>query len=315
MELRHLEAFLAVVEHKGFRRAAEHLYLSQPAVSARIHELELTLGTPVFDRGHQSVELTAAGESLLGPAQLMLDAARSARRSVQLTTFSGDVTLAIMPGGALEMTRPLLVELGRRLPRVDFHFRALSMPQWHPRILEEVDLLITREPYPAADTVMTVLLSEPVGVGVPASFEESDAAVLSLDQVAARAMVRMAESVPQEIVTHWSLTSLTNGWEVERRGPAADGPLETRDRVESGFGMAVAPASVSRLYGQGAYSFVPLEGVADSRVVLVSAVGSSTDLVRAIHREAADVVARLSPLVLGGGSAAVDAVVAAAMQL
>jgi transcriptional regulator with XRE-family HTH domain len=90
---------------------------------------------------------------------------------------------------------------------------------------------------------------------------------------------------------------------------------QTRDRVESGFGMAVAPASVSRLYGQGAYRFVPLEGVADSRVVLVSAVDRSTDLVRAIHREAADVVRLLSPLVLGGGSAAVDEVVSAAMQL
>lgn len=152
-------------------------------------------------------------------------------------------------------------------------------------------------------------------MGVPSSFEESEAAVLSPDQVAARAMVRMAESVPQEIVAHWSLTSLTNGREVERRGPGADRPLETRDRVESGFGMAVAPASVSRLYGQGAYRFVPLEGVADSRVVLVSAVDRSTDLVRAIHREAADVVARLSPLVLGGGSAAVDEVVSAAMRL
>ncbi|GAB3085083.1 LysR family transcriptional regulator [Pedococcus soli] len=315
MELRHLEAFLAVVEHKGFRRAADHLYLSQPAVSARIHELELTLGVPVFARGQRSIELTPAGQALLGPAQRMLDAARAARRSAQLAAFSGEVELAIMPGGALELTRPLLVELGRRFPGVDFHLRPLSMQEWYPGILAEVDLLITREPFPVAEAVVTELLSEPMGVGVPSAFEESRAPQLTLDDVVSCAHVRMTDTVHPQIVRHWSLTSMTNDFEVERRGPGADGPLQTRDRVESGFGLAVAPASVARLYGQGGYRFVPLVGVPDSRVVLVSAVAGTNELVRAIHREAADVVARLTPLVLGGESSAVDRVVAAAMQL
>lgn len=56
--------FLAVTEYRSFSRAADALYVSQPAVSKNISALEAELGAPLFDRQGRYVTLTQAGEIL-----------------------------------------------------------------------------------------------------------------------------------------------------------------------------------------------------------------------------------------------------------
>ena len=74
MENFRVKAFRAVAEQQSFRKASEHLNLSQPAVSQNIHALEEELGVRLFDRSGNRVRLTQAGTVLL----------RYARRSAQL---------------------------------------------------------------------------------------------------------------------------------------------------------------------------------------------------------------------------------------
>ena len=59
-------AFRAVAEHLSFRKAAEDLYLTQPAVSLQIKALEEDLGVQLFDRAGSHIQLTEAGRVLLG---------------------------------------------------------------------------------------------------------------------------------------------------------------------------------------------------------------------------------------------------------
>ena len=75
MELKQLHYFLKVAEHLNFSRAAEALYVSQPALSYQIAELERELGTELFVRDHRKVYLTTAGMALLEPAKSMLEQA------------------------------------------------------------------------------------------------------------------------------------------------------------------------------------------------------------------------------------------------
>ena len=62
MELRQLNYFIAISDAKSFTRAAEKLYVSQPALTGQINALENELGMKLFDRTNKFVQLTPAGE-------------------------------------------------------------------------------------------------------------------------------------------------------------------------------------------------------------------------------------------------------------
>jgi DNA-binding transcriptional LysR family regulator len=83
MELRHLRYFVAVAEELHFRRAAERLYVAQPAVSEQIRKLEAELGVRLFDRTHRSVLLTASGKALLAEARRVLQLAEAAQHAAR----------------------------------------------------------------------------------------------------------------------------------------------------------------------------------------------------------------------------------------
>lgn len=65
MELRHLRYFKAAAEEEHFGRASERLFVTRPAVSQIIADLESEIGTPLFERLAHRVRLTAAGRALL----------------------------------------------------------------------------------------------------------------------------------------------------------------------------------------------------------------------------------------------------------
>ena len=71
--VKHLRAFLAVAELSSFRRAADRLHVSQPALSAMIRDLEREVGLRLFDRTTRRVEIALAGREFLPNAAKMVD--------------------------------------------------------------------------------------------------------------------------------------------------------------------------------------------------------------------------------------------------
>jgi len=112
MEIGQLEAFLAVGTFGGFRRAAEALRVTQPAVSARIKTLEESLGVALFERGRASLALSAAGRAFRPHAEQVLHAVAQARQAVHsLRPASGS---ALQIAAALSICTYLLPHVLRR---------------------------------------------------------------------------------------------------------------------------------------------------------------------------------------------------------
>lgn len=82
LTFRQLEAFLAVAHATSFRRAAEALHLSQPALSQHVAELERELGARLFDRLGRTVALTAAGRILEDHVHRLFATLLSAREAI-----------------------------------------------------------------------------------------------------------------------------------------------------------------------------------------------------------------------------------------
>lgn len=72
MDLNQLQSFVRVAQEGSFTRAAEKLYVTQPALSVQIKALETELGTPLFERRNRQIFLTEAGRVLLARAKEML---------------------------------------------------------------------------------------------------------------------------------------------------------------------------------------------------------------------------------------------------
>src|SRR5688572_4670386 len=70
--LRQLECAVAVADRLNFRLAAEACFITQPALSAQIQQLETKLGVQLFERDRRHVLLTSAGGELVARARAAL---------------------------------------------------------------------------------------------------------------------------------------------------------------------------------------------------------------------------------------------------
>lgn len=89
MDISALQAFLAVAESGSFSRAAERIYLTQPAISKRIAALEKEIDARLFDRIGRGIHLTPAGEALLTRARNVLKELDDVKRGI--TNLSGSI--------------------------------------------------------------------------------------------------------------------------------------------------------------------------------------------------------------------------------
>lgn len=117
LDLRRLAQFMAIVDHQSLTAAADHLYLTQQALSSAMRRLERTLGVALFDRRGRQLILTAAGERLrdgaaplLAAAAALTDATRQIA-SEQRPTFTVGHTPAITAEEAFAIIEPVRTAL------------------------------------------------------------------------------------------------------------------------------------------------------------------------------------------------------------
>jgi DNA-binding transcriptional LysR family regulator len=172
MELRNLNAFIAVAERKSFIQAARQLNLSQPAITAQIQRLEQYLGVMLLDRNRRSVRVTPAGEAFLIGARATLAAADEAAKAAQRAASQQveRLRLGFPPSVSREIVPSIMTEFHRRFPHVK-----LDLHTFHTSIIvselqrEAIDLGFVRLPVEAKGLDIIPAHQEPLVVCLPSN--------------------------------------------------------------------------------------------------------------------------------------------------
>ncbi|UCV30127.1 LysR family transcriptional regulator [Ferribacterium limneticum] len=122
---RRLQVFHAVAKHLSFTRAADALFMTQPAVTFQIKQLEEQYSTRLFERRHGSISLTPAGELVLSYAERIL--ALSDEMDIRLGEMTGEMRGPLLVGASTTIAEFML-------PRVLGEFNALY-PQVRARLI------------------------------------------------------------------------------------------------------------------------------------------------------------------------------------
>ena len=154
LSLRQLETLKAVAENGTMTRAGQCLFMTGPAITQQIQQLERALGAPVFDRIGRRLKLTAAGERALAAANdVHLRLGLLAKEMDALRKRDdGTLHLGILATGT-HILPPLLAEFRRRAPGIAVHMAVSPRDELVRRLLAgEVDLaLMGRGPESSAD--------------------------------------------------------------------------------------------------------------------------------------------------------------------
>ena len=147
MELRQLRYFITTAKYLSFTRAAAALYISQPALSHQISELEQELKVRLFQRDRRNVTLTPEGERLLEYAEQVMSTV-SAMENIGTLTESGPRQLRIgfdgadVPGDWFEESRVIAGFLNRN-PNVQISAAQFSHTECEDKLLSgELDLAL-----------------------------------------------------------------------------------------------------------------------------------------------------------------------------
>ena len=106
---RRLQVFMAVAKHLNFTRAADELFMSQPAVTFQIKQLEELYSTRLFERRQGNVSLTPAGELVFSYAEKIM--ALSDEMETRLAESSGEMRGPLLIGASLSIAEYLLPDL------------------------------------------------------------------------------------------------------------------------------------------------------------------------------------------------------------
>jgi DNA-binding transcriptional LysR family regulator len=114
-----LRAFLTVADHRSFTRAAMTLNRTQSAVSSQIKRLEDQLGSTLFNRSTARVDLSAAGEGLIGYARRILSLNDEAVQRLRQHDVSGRVCIGVMDDYGSAILPPILKSFFSAYPGVE----------------------------------------------------------------------------------------------------------------------------------------------------------------------------------------------------
>ncbi|MEE1621674.1 LysR family transcriptional regulator [Zafaria sp. J156] len=284
MDVRQLRYFLAVVDHQGFSRAAEKLYIAQPSLSQAIKSLEHEVGLPLFHRVGRRVVLSEAGHELVGPARLVvrdLEAASSAMDALK-GVRTGRLELTAMPSPGIEPLTAMIAEFSRAHPGITVGVDGAFTPEEVIATVRggsaEIGLLGSDRPIRVPDLDVTQLERQPlVLIESPgAGAFEADEAIRREDLAGRRVVVSQRGSLMRWLVDDILASGVDVRIAVEVAHRTSVLPL-----VLAGIGHAVMPLSWAPLARRSGLRVLRIEPLSELHVAIVGRRADLTPAARA----------------------------------
>jgi DNA-binding transcriptional LysR family regulator len=188
VELRQLEAFVAVATEQHFGRAAEKLHIGQPTVSDLVRRLEREMGTTLLIRTTRRVSLTCAGAELHQRAVMILNEVAAAAAEVHRFAegIAGAVRVGVTPPVSPVLAHHLASVIHAEAPDVDISIRRMWLHDLERVVAEhEIDVAITFGPVSAQPGVVSeTICGEPLLVGLRPDHRLAGRATVTLADLA-----------------------------------------------------------------------------------------------------------------------------------
>jgi DNA-binding transcriptional LysR family regulator len=181
-----LKVFRAVAKHLSFRKAAEELYLSQPAISLQIKALEEEVGLQLFDRSGSQIGLTPAGSTLLRYADRLETLATEAEGA--LACFRGDVRGKLAISASLTIAQYVLPRLLGPFLQQNPHLEIAVATHNTERVIEDVveqrsALGLIEGPARRRDVTLEPVLEDELVVIAPPAHEWAEQREIEVEQL------------------------------------------------------------------------------------------------------------------------------------
>lgn len=250
MELRHLRYFTAVVQWKGYREAARHLFIAQPSLSQAVSDLEEELGLKLFSREGRVARLTPEGQVFYEEAMKTLAQAETAVATAQRAAKGEIGRLGIgLIGAATCMFLPeLLRKYKARYPGVVLHLEE-DVPKGQDIAFDrgEIDIGFTRVFTADRQSSFStrVVLREPLLVALPKTRKVKAKRIRIADLASERFVIFQRSSSP---VAFDTIIRVCND---QGFSPKLHNELNNMQTVlatvEADEGVAIVPASARNM--------------------------------------------------------------------
>jgi len=270
VDTRLLRYFSAVAREGNLSRAAEGLFVSQPALTKQVRRLESQLGVRLFTRSRAGMTLTAAGQALADRVPAVLAGWDQALREARSAASQAGRVLRVgfLAGAANEATQQIIAAFTRRRPGWRVEMRAASWTDPTAGLASgDADVALLRLPFPGqAGFRVEVLITEPRYVALPAGH-----------RLAARDHIPFRDLWDEPFVAAPAETGAWRDWWLaadEREGhPVRIGavtdsgqPDDWLAAIANGGGIALAPESAARYYARPGVTYRPVTGISPSQV-------------------------------------------------
>jgi DNA-binding transcriptional LysR family regulator len=283
VEMRHLRAFVALAEELHFGRASQRLYLTQPALSQTLRQLEASVGGRLVERTTRSVALTANGLAFLADARAVIAAydgalARAARAARQ---EQGILRVGYQIGAALEIAPIVLRAYAERYPSVSVELREFDFGEPFAGLdVGLVDVAFVKMPLEDERLAYEFLEHETIFAGLAPSHP-----------LAQRSSIAIAEILDDPIVAapraagpwrdFWLATEYRGGKPPKVVLEAANFDSELQ-AVAVGKAITITSLATTKYYARPGVVFVPIHDLPPVTVVLAWFADATSQLTDAL---------------------------------